>query len=109
MTSEDEIGSAALPTSFITSYWRGHGKLWKIYWLYGVLGTWAIGFIAGLAAVLFGISNHLIIAIFLPYNIWIVVSVWRCAFNCNNQAWGYIARFAVVVGFVFLIYKLVHG
>ena len=20
-------------------YWRGHGPLWKAYWLYGVLGS----------------------------------------------------------------------
>jgi hypothetical protein len=56
-------------SSFITLYWSGRGKLWKIYW----------------------------------------VSVWRCAFNAESRAWGYAARFLVVIGFISTMYFIVTG
>lgn len=97
------------PTSLVALYWSGRGKLWKVYWLYGVIGTWVIGLLGGFAAGLFGLSARLVLAIFLPYNLWVVVSVWRCAFNGDSRIWGYIARVAVLIGFSVLLYEIVGG
>jgi hypothetical protein len=81
--------------SFVASYWRGQGPLWKVYWLYGVLGSNV------LAAVLLSLIRQGALGTFwfqvvwlllAAYTVWIVVSVWRCAFNVDNPLYGHMAR-----------------
>jgi hypothetical protein len=95
--------------SFITLYWSGRGKLWKIYWLYGIAGGWVVGILSGILAGLSGVSIRAIMAVFLPFNIWVLVSVWRCAFNADSRTWGYIARVLTLIGFTMLLYHIVSG
>jgi hypothetical protein len=95
--------------SFITLYWTGRGKLWKIYWIYGIAGGWLAGILIGISVRLSGVSPRALMAVFLPFNIWVLVSVWRCAFNAENRTWGYVARVAVLIGFIFLLYHIVVG
>jgi hypothetical protein len=97
------------PTPFVTLYWSGCGKLWKIYWVYGVIGGWVLGILGGLVGALLGVSVRVVLAIFLPYNVWVVVSVWRCAFNAESRGWGYIARVAVLIGFIVFLYEIIGG
>jgi hypothetical protein len=76
-------------------YWRGHGPLWKVYWLYGVLGSTALTLI--LLFLLRGgaadrVWFQLVLLLLAAYTVWIVVSVWRCAFNVKNPTYGHMAR-----------------
>lgn len=81
--------------SFVASYWKGHGPLWKVYWLYGVLGSNVLG-----AVLLFLIRQgalgtfwfQVVWLLLAAYTVWIVVSVWRCAFNVDNPVYGHMAR-----------------
>jgi hypothetical protein len=81
--------------SLFAHYWRGHGPLWKVYWLYGVLGSWILTAILliilgrGLTA---GFLFQIVLILLAVYTVWIVVSVWRCAFNVENENYAYIAR-----------------
>jgi hypothetical protein len=95
--------------SFVRLYWSGRGKLWKIYWLYGIAGGWLVGFLIGILAALSGVSIRALMAVFLPFNIWVLVSVWRCAFNAESRTWGYVARAAVLLGFIVVLYHVVSG
>ena len=81
--------------SVASYYWRGHGPLWKVYWLYGVLGSIV------LAAVLLLLMQRgaadsvwfqLVLLLLAAYTVWIVVSVWRCAFNVEQPIYGHMAR-----------------
>ncbi len=76
-------------------YWRGRGALWKVYWVYGVAGSvvlagaiaaviWRQGFASGWLQPLFALA--------LAYTVWILVSVWRCAFNAEQEFYGHLAR-----------------
>ena len=91
---------------FMGRYWRGDGPLWKIYWLYGVLGTVVVA-----AAIVVPMVMHWIgpaaafVALLLGvvYTVWILVGVWRCAFNIAGQplgmdrdGWGTLARMLTV-------------
>jgi hypothetical protein len=91
---------------FMGRYWRGDGPLWKIYWLYGVLGSVVVA-----AAIVVPMVMHWIgpaaafVALLLGvvYTIWILVGVWRCAFNIAGQplgmdrdGWGMLARMLTV-------------
>jgi hypothetical protein len=76
-------------------YWRGRGPLWKVYWLYGVLGSNVLALIlfflmerGALGSVWF----QLALLLLAVYTIWIVVAVWRCAFNVENPLYGHMAK-----------------
>jgi hypothetical protein len=82
-------------TVFIVDAWKGRDRLWRVFWLYGVLTS---ALITGVFLWLissdtagFGL-RQLLLAAFVPYTAWILVSVWRCAFNARNEVWGHIAR-----------------
>ena len=76
-------------------YWRGQGPLWKVYWLYGVLGSNVLAlmllFLMQRSAVPSG-WFQLVLVLLVAYTVWIVISVWRCAFNVANPVYGHMAR-----------------
>ena len=105
-----------MAATFATYYWRGHGPLWKVYWLYGVLGSFVLT-----AILLYLISAgsadtvwfQVVLLLLAAYTVWIVIAVWRCAFNVRDERLGHIARAltiawainaAMVLGFLELEY-----
>jgi hypothetical protein len=76
-------------------YWRGHGPLWKVYWLYGVIGSNVLALILFLLmqrSAFGSIWFQLVLLLLAAYTVWIVVSVWRCAFNVENALYGHMAK-----------------
>ena len=41
------------------------------------------------------------------YNLFSLVAIWRCAFNVQNKAWGFIARIYALIILSFLIEKFI--
>lgn len=81
---------------FIKRAWKGEEKLWKVFWLYGVVGGFLLNFVVGLA-----IGKGMVgFLVQLPYAIWIMVSEWRCAWNASAKFWGVIVRILVVFGVI---------
>jgi hypothetical protein len=81
--------------SVATYYWRGHGPLWKAYWLYGVLGSNVLAltlFVLMERSALGTVWFQLVLLLLAAYTVWIVVSVWRCAFNVETPMYGHMAR-----------------
>jgi hypothetical protein len=81
--------------SVASYYWRGHGPLWKVYWLYGVLGSNALAlilFVLMERSALGSVWFELVLLLLAAYTIWIVVSVWRCAFNAEKPVYSHMAR-----------------
>jgi hypothetical protein len=37
------------------------------------------------------LKQFLIVA-FIPYTVWVLVSIWRCAFNVKNELYGHMVR-----------------
>lgn len=97
---------------FIGKYWDGKERLWKAFWLFGVLGGAILSVIQNLigaaspeAASIFGI-------LVVVYSIWNVVSIWRCAYNVNHHWLGHLARAAIIIqmlAFVFAVGMIVGG
>ena len=76
-------------------YWRGRGPLWKVYWLYGVLGSTVLALILFLLMQRGAIDSvwlQIVLLLLAAYTVWIVVSVWRCASNVENPLYGQMAR-----------------
>jgi hypothetical protein len=87
----------------IKDAWTGQQKLWKVFWLYGVVSGAVIAFILAQIP-----SSSPIV--FLPVYIfavgwwfWVSVSLWSCAFNVEWKGWGYAARVLVAFPIVGVI------
>ena len=98
--------------NFLLSYWNGNEKLWKAFWLMGfvfqIILFYSLIFILYIG-LFFGLTWSIKITIFIVsnlYTIWILVSIWNCAYNVKNKIWGDISRVIVVLNviFLFLIY-----
>ena len=79
----------------LQAYWQGNGALGKVFWLWGVVGSWILAGIFLAAASGIGISWGLYIVtaiVMSAYTVWILVSVWRCAENAAEERWGILAR-----------------
>lgn len=81
------------PGNVLSRYWHGFGPLWRIYWLYGVLGSAVLA--AVLAAALLtdaAVVQQIMLAVLVAYTVWIVVAVWRCAPNTRTELYTHLAR-----------------
>lgn len=95
--------------SFIGRSWHGAERLWKVYWLYGVLGGALVQLVVtvlGKMATPLAIGGAIFYFVFV---IWNLVSIWRCAWNCGWQGWGYIVRILVIAAPVLIIVGLLVG
>ena len=84
----------------VLHYAKGDGPLWKVFWLWGVVGSWILFAIFLFAVQSLGITWPLVIItgiVMLPYSVWILASVWQCAPNVRNDFWANLARFLTLV------------
>ena len=97
---------------FLLSYWKGEKKLWKAFWVMGfvfqILIFYFLLFLLYIGQ-LIGLTWSIKITIFLIsniYTIWILVSIWNCAYNVKKKIWGDLSRVLVVLNIIllFLIY-----
>lgn len=95
-----DVASRSAVVTFLLHYADGHAPLWKAFWIWGVALSWLLfALFAGIVSAA-GLSWPLFIVaaiVMMPYTAWILVAVWLCAFNTDNELWGYTARFLTVV------------
>ncbi len=78
--------------------WLGEQPLWRIFWIYGVLASVAAETLFGVAAYQGRlVLQQALLACFVPYTAWLLVSVWRCAENVRDGRLGILARQLTVV------------
>ena len=98
----NEIGDLLL------SYWNGKQKLWKAFWLIGFVLQFVLIIFFGifnLIGIALGLTWSIKFIIFLIniiYTIWVLVSIWNCAYNVKNNIWGDLSRVIVVLNVVLL-------
>ena len=91
-------------------FWRafyGDERLSKVFWFYYVLVGAAMTFALYRIDYLIELQEwqpiwslilrFLLSLAWLYYLVWVLVSLWRCAFNCQVKLWGYVVRGLVVV------------
>ena len=98
----NEIGDLLL------SYWNGKQKLWKAFWLVGFVLQFVLIIFFGifnLIGIALGLTWSIKFIIFLIniiYTIWVLVSIWNCAYNVKNKIWGDLSRVIVVLNVILL-------
>ncbi len=88
---------------------NGEERLWRVFWIYNILGVSLFLLIEKFCqAFLIAAENNnrsyigmtifmgVIVILSIPYIIWALTSLWRCAFNTGWKGWGYLGRAYVV-------------
>ena len=101
---------------FMGRYWRGEARLWKAFWLFGMGGGMAAGYLVGLvrdvvldSQMWIGVGLifwGLAMAGAVAYLVWAYVAIWRGAFNVGWRGWGYVCRAVVVFQAVLMVFGL---
>jgi hypothetical protein len=90
--------------------------LWKSFWVglfgaafFGFVITLLLDFSRGAAALNMSDNTSEIVgwAIFVPFYLLIMVSLWTCAYNTKNALWGHLARAYAVLTSLFFIAILI--
>jgi hypothetical protein len=112
-TAPDDVGlmmrqsrhTRTVATTFVASIfdteiraWRGEILLYRVFWIYGVIG-------GAIMAILYGVAlydcrvglQQVLLLCFAGYTVWVLVSIWRCVENTQEAYWGLLARQITVV------------
>lgn len=108
--------------NWLKRLWKGEAKLWQAFWLLPLLLGCALLFPlatcwlsldeAGREAVGLWVMDNFVLYMVglvvcaIPLCSFYSVSVWRCAFNCGWQGWGYIARVYVVLNILSFVLNM---
>ena len=93
-------------TQYMIDTMRGKERLAVVFWYYFVLGGMGVAMLimaagAGINMLrpspLIAIVSALVATPIITYQIWILISMWTCAFNAKLRAWGYLTRIYVVI------------
>ena len=118
------------PEPILSKCWNGRERLWIVFWAYGVFGMGVV-IASSLAMIFIGLQIGLLLApsdteggywgaitgmtfgaaLAGPYLIWMTVSLWRCAPNCENPIWGHLMRGWLVaewLGFAMVAHNYGH-
>jgi hypothetical protein len=86
------------PLAALHRYWTSNGPLWRVFWIYGVATSAVLAAIYAFALAESVIwLEQIMLPIFVAYTLWIVVSVWRCAPNAEQELHALLARWLTVV------------
>ena len=70
-----------------------------------MIGEFVGNFIIQMVVVILGLAAAGMVAwtiafvLMFAFKVWVLVAIWRCAFNVNWVGWGYLARMATVLSF----------
>ncbi len=88
--------------SFVGKAWCGKEKLWKVFWLYGVIFYILLTILSPLLLGVYPKASMVLGGIGLVYALWIAKSLWSSAFNVRWSVLGYLTRTFVLLLFVVL-------
>lgn len=93
------------PPRFFKRCWTGQEKLWKAFWLGGLLVAVSTRVLTEIA---WQLHLSLVLWIILGIvvllgNLWWLVSVVRCSDNTSNRLWCWAARIFAFINFVSLL------
>ena len=95
---------------WILRAWQGQERLWKVFWIYGVILGIILQVIGSVVAALYGVALQIPALIFyIIYTIWLLVAEWRCAFNAEWKIWGYVVRILIIFGQIIIIIGVLAG
>jgi hypothetical protein len=99
--SSELRGSRQGVPDFLAKHWRGQGRLMTAFWLIAVLGSLGVQMLGNIMNKVYYIHPvWLVLFLLIPYQLYSLVCVWRCASNTSWQGWTLLSR--VLVAFIVL-------
>ena len=104
--SDASVVARGRPQS-LRAHWQGQASLASAFWILLVIGMNVLSVLVNLLMIR---GNQLVIAI--SYTVWgfyyifVLVSIWRCAWNTSWKGWGYLARIYAITAPVLIIVLL---
>ena len=94
--------------TFLCDCFNGKAKLWQAFWLLSFLGGMILAFIFNGILVPIGLDPMglfamLFLLFMLAFNIFCIISIWRCAPNTDWVGWMYIARILAVLAAIGIV------
>ena len=90
----------------IEDAWNGEEELWRVFWIYGVVFSIVLQIVLSIIEDK-GIFLLLVfIVLFISWSFWNIVSIWKCAFNCDLRLWGYLARTTIIINLFWFGYEI---
>ncbi len=89
--------------------WHGGERLWKVYWVVGILGGWALATLIGSLIRGGFLTAFLGAGLAVIYAVFTGVAIWRCAFNVRRPIWGYAARTIVLVSAIYFVVAMARA
>ena len=93
--------------SAIARAWKGEERLWRVFWIYVILGSVVINLVQTIlvsietAGEITRVWNIIIVGVWsfisLLYFIWAMTSLWKCAFNTRWKGLGNLSRAFVIL------------
>ena len=101
---------------FFLRCWGGSARLWQAYWLVGVLGQFVVLLLLLAIGMLFWQSpqdtlwyDSVCAVVVIVWSVFSGVSIWRCAPNASQPAWGAIARTILILSVAYGAYAVWHA
>ena len=95
--------------------WNGEERLWKVYWIYGILlGMITFAFIGNALVFWLALTTKVYFPIVIynifmaSYFVWNNVSIWRCSKNAKWPGWLVVARALVIVGAIIFLFSFLN-
>jgi len=84
--------NAIVPTDTATLAWQGALPLWRVFWLYNIAIYTVVAIALEMFAASIGLRWFVEVLFGIPYALWSLVALWRCAYNTKWAIWGHAAR-----------------
>ena len=81
---------------WMTAAWQGYTPIWKVFWIYNILVALGMTIISMLLGDLSFFKYVVYVVLVLPSTVFVLVAIWRCAFNTKYPPIGYLARGYVI-------------
>jgi hypothetical protein len=96
--------------NFFVDFWDGKLSLPMSYWGVGVLGSIIYALVVGFFVGLIGLGGDTVWGFIIPFQVYIVVGIWRASNNYKgNKAWAVLAKVFVVIGIISNLSQLLNG
>lgn len=80
---------------FFRLAWKCQARLWKVFWLAGVLPNIAFKLVVAPLASVSGLLSTLLVALYSVYGLLWMVLAWKNSWNSSSKIWGYLVRIFV--------------
>ena len=96
--------------NFFQKFWDGDLSLPLSFWIFGFLMSIPVGLLIGVFAILIGAPDNVMFAFVLPWQVFIIVGIWRSSDKYKGpKVWAILTKIMMVLTAIRLVVGLITG